>query len=133
MGKLEAVALRKGVLLSAQDASVQEFGEGCYDDGVASVPPGDADEQAKIDAAVAAAVEPLNAQIIGLQAKDAADMQAAVDAKAAGDIAVAEVQSRLDALASKEGAEASIIAGLQGSLAVLKDIVEKLSALPAIP
>lgn len=133
MGKLEAVAARKSVLLSAQDVAVEEFGGGCYDDGVASVPPGDADEQAKIDAAVAAAVEPLNVQIADLMAKDVLDMQAAVDVKAAGDAAVAVLQAQFDSLTSKEGAEASIIANLQGSLSILKDVVEKLSALPAIP
>lgn len=125
MGKLEAVAARKSVLLSAQDSAVDEFGGGCYDDGVASVPPGDADEQVKIDAAVAAAVEPLNAQI----AQDALDLQAA---HAEADSKLADLSAKLDVAVAAKNADEQAILALQGSVAAVRAALDAIGAI-AIP
>lgn len=126
MSKEEIVAAQKSAIIMGQDAALQVGLEAVYDgafsEGAASVPPADADEQAKIDAAVAAAVGPLNQQIADLQAKDEADI-------AAGQAALVDLQSKMDALGAKEAIEAGIVDGLKGSLAVLQDVVSKLSGL----
>ena len=75
----------------------------------------------------------MNAQIAELEAKDAADLQAAADAKAAADAQIADLQAKFDALSAKEAVEAQIVEGLKGSLAVLQEVVAKLSSLPVIP
>lgn len=129
MGKAELIS---AAVLSIQGAQTQALSDGLggvYDaglaDGVASVPPPDADEQAKIDAAVATAVAPLNQQISDLTAKDAGDVQALSDAQAA----MADLQSKFDALSGKESVEAGVISGLQGSLASLQAAVATLAGL----
>lgn len=85
--------------------------------------------QADLDKAVADVKAQLDASV----AQDALDKQAALDAKAAGDQAVADLQVKFDALASKEGVEASIVDGLKGSLASLQDVVAKLAAIQSPP
>lgn len=110
---------------------------GVYDssfaEGVASVPPPDAGEQAKIDAAVAAAVAPLNQQISDLGAKDASDLQAAADAKVASDAAIASLQQQLSDLASAKGIEDGVIAGLQSSISSIQGALASLQALFPAP
>lgn len=88
--------------------------------------------QAQLDAALAQVAQ-LNQQLTDLGVKDAADVQAAVDAKAAGDAAVADLQVKIDALAAKEGVESKLIQDLQGAKAILESIVAQLAALPALP
>lgn len=135
MGKQESIDTRKVALLSAQDGAINDFGGGCFDDGraegVASVPPADADEQAKIDAAVAAKVAELQPVIDALQAKDDADVAALSSAQSA----MADLQKRFDDLSTKEGVEASVISGLQGAMSQLQSAVALLSGLPlpAVP
>lgn len=119
-----------------QAAEVSVLG-GVYDssfaEGAASVPPADADEQVKIDAAVAvqkaadqSIIDGLNGQLSDLQAKDAADLQAASDAQAA----LALLQGQFNDLSAKEGIESGVIANLQGSLSQLQNAVSILSGLP---
>lgn len=71
--------------------------------------------QADLDAAVAAA--------------QAVDAQALADAKAASDAALAGLQSQLSVLATKEGQEASVIAGLQASKDALAAALATLAGL----
>lgn len=85
--------------------------------------------QADVDAAVAAAVAPLNQQISDLQVKDAADVQAAVDAKAAGDAAVAALQVQFDDLKSAKDVEDGVIAGLNASIVSIQGALDALHAL----
>jgi len=120
MGKLESVATRKQAYLDAQDVALEAYGEGCYDDGVASVPPADADEQAKIDAAVAAAVDPLNAQIASLQAQDAADVAMAQAAQAQ----VVSIQAQLDAMTAKDATDLQSLADAQALVTNFKAQVD---------
>ncbi len=84
--------------------------------------------QGDLDAAVAAAVAPLNEQILALTDKDAADI-------AAGVAALSDLQGKLDTLAAKESVEAGIVNGLKDSLAALQDVVAKLSGIvtPPVP
>ncbi len=95
--------------------------DGGFTDGVASVPVGTGGgfQQSDIDAAVAAA--------------QAVDAQALSDAKAVSDAALADLQSKLDTLAAKEGQEAGVIAGLQGSLQAIKDAEAALQSLFPVP
>lgn len=84
--------------------------------------------QAQLDAANALVAQ-LQSQLSDLTTKDAADVQAAVDAKAAGDAAVATVQGQLDALSAKEAPEAATIANLQQAFASLQSVVAVLAGL----
>ncbi len=89
--------------------------------------------QADIDAAVKAAVDPLNLQISTdaqtLADSQAADAKSASDAKAVADAALADLQSKFDALSTKEGVEAGVITGLQSSKAQIEAALASLSAL----
>lgn len=132
MSKEQIVSDAKSALVVAQDAALQSTLESVYDQAATEQKASDGTlTQGDVDSAVAAAVAPLNQQIADLTAKDAADMQSAVDAKAAGDQAVAAVQAQLDALSAKELVEAGVIDGLKGSVGILQDVVAKLSALTA--
>lgn len=106
--------------------------DGGFKDGVASVPvsTGGGFQQSDIDAAVKAAKD---ADALALSASQAADAQAFSDAKAASDSAIAALQSKFDDLAKKEGSEASVIAGLQGSLQAIKDAEAALQSLFPAP
>ena len=75
--------------------------------------------QADIDKAVASA-----------QAVDATAMAAA---KAASDSAIADLQTQLSALSTKEGQEAGVIASLQSSVKNIQDALAALMALVPAP
>lgn len=129
MSKIDIVAQIKAQIIQGQDQALEAGLEALYDQAAAEQKASDGTlTQADIDAAVKAAVDPLNAQIAELQAQDAADIKAGQDA-------VAALQVKFDELAQKEGIEASVIAGLQQSLGVLQDIVSKLAGLtpPVVP
>lgn len=105
--------------------------DGGFTDGVASVPAGTGGgfQQSDIDAAVAAAIAPLNQSISDLTAKDAGDVQALADAKVASDAAVADLQGKLDTLAAAKSVDDGIISGLQGALQQIKDAEAALQSL----
>jgi hypothetical protein len=127
MSKDQIVSDAKAALVAGQDALLTQVLGDVADQSALEQKASDGTlSQADVDAAVAAAVGPLNDQIVALQAQDAADIKAGQDALAA-------LQVKLDDLAQKEGVEASVIAGLQGSLAVLQDVVAKLSGLLPVP
>jgi hypothetical protein len=73
MSREEILANAKAGLIADQDAAVDKaIGagyDGGFSEGVASVPPVDGDVQMQIDAAVAAAVGPLNDQIAALNSQ----------------------------------------------------------------
>lgn len=140
----DTVAAAKAQFVSDQDAAADKFGFAIYDPafqaGFASAPPADANEQAKIDAAVKNQKDADQIVIDGLQgqldtavAQDAADVKAAQDAKAAADVALADLQSKLDVLSQKEGVEAKVIQDLQSAKSTLESVVAQLAALPALP
>lgn len=104
-----------------------------WDQGVASVPPVSGDVQAQIDAAVQAAVGPLNDQIVQLQAQDAADVQAAVDAKAQSDAALASLQGQLDSVSAAKLVDDQIIVGLQQSVSSIRALADQLAAIVLPP
>ncbi len=91
MGKPEVVAEQKAAVLAGQDAALEAGLAACVDAGVA-LGGGGGLSQADVDAAVKAAVDPLNAQL--------ASVQSALDAetvKDQGDVALAaSLQSKLD-------------------------------------
>lgn len=123
MSKEQIVSDAKAALLAGQDAILTQVLGVVADQSALEQKASDGTlSQADVDAAVLAAVTPLNDQIAALQLQDAADIKAGQDA-------LASLQATLDTLAQKEGIEASVIAGLQGSLSVLQDVVAKLSGL----
>ncbi len=96
--------------------------DGGFADGVASVPPADAGEQAKIDAAVKAQVD--------------ADALVLADAQKQGADALAALQSSFDALKTsddalvvKEGAEAQTLQSLQSAKDQLAAVLASLNAI----
>lgn len=91
------------------------------------------DLDAAVASAVAAAVAPLNDQIAALTAQDAADVQAGKDALAALSAVKDALQAQFDSLSVKEGQEASVISGLQGSLEQMKNVVSLLTGILAPP
>lgn len=145
MGQREdVVAAAKAQFVNDQDAAADKFGLSVYDtgkaDGIASVPPGDANEQEKIDAAVKnqkdadqIVIDDLQGKLDASVAQDASDVKAAQDAKAAADVALADLQSKLDVLSQKEGVEAKVIQDLQSAKSTLESVVAQLAALPALP
>lgn len=132
MAKLDVVQAQLQVIQAAEVQALTDGLGACYDQGMANAggTPGTF-TQADIDAAVSAAVGPLNDQILGLTAQDQADQASLQDAQAA----MSDLQSKFDALAQKENVESGIIAGLQSSLSTLQDIVSQLQSiqLPGIP
>lgn len=124
MSKEQNIADAKAALIAGQEAVVSQvlsdLSDKQFSEGVASVPPPDAGEQAKIDAAVKAAVDPLNAQI----AKDAQDLSDA-QAKAVSDLAV--IQSSLDSMTAKELSEEQVVKGLKDAVAAFQAVLSGLS------
>ena len=120
MSKEQIISDAKAAFVAGQDQALSDVLGSVYDQAVASVPPADADEQAKIDAAVAAAVEPLNSKI----AQDAADLSKAVSD---GQAAVAVVQASLDSMTAKELGEEQVVQGLKDAVAAFQAV---LSGLP---
>lgn len=158
MGKAESLASRKETLLTAQGAATDDFGNGMYDDGVASVPPvigADPDEQAKIDAAVAQAVGPLNDQIAQLQlqvSQDASDLEktkgddaAALDSlkvsdqeafdkeHAAGTAAISDLNDRLTSLAAAKNLSDAAVNALKSVADKAQEALDNLKAFIIVP
>lgn len=99
--------------------------------------------QSDVDQAVAAAVAPLNQQISDLSAKDAADIQAAIDAKASGDAAVLDIQGKLDSalssladMTAKEQFEEQAVADVKLKIEAVQasfDVVKGIFFPPPVP
>lgn len=117
MAKADVISAAKAKFIQDQDAAIQAYGEACYDGGLAEAPaPAPAGfSQADIDAAVSAAKQ--------------VDAEAATQAKAASDAALADLQAKLQAMSDKEGQEEHVIAGLQGSVAQVQAALAAISAL----
>lgn len=126
MAKSDVVAAAVAAVQAGELQVLNDQFSSVYDQAVASVPPADAEEQAKIDAAVAAAVAPLNQQLVDLQVKDDADVKAGQDA-------LAILQSSFDALSVKEGQESQVVAGLQASIASIQGALDSLKVLFPAP
>lgn len=89
--------------------------------------------QGDLDKAVADAVAPLNQQISDLQVLDAADKQAILDAKAAGDAALASLQGQFDSLKASKDVEDGVISGLNDSIVKIQGALDALHALFPAP
>lgn len=132
MSKELIVAEAKAGVISAQEAALQAGLESVYDKALAEAPAAGFSQE-QLDAAVAAAVAPLNEAKALLQsqvdfhvAKDLEDEKQIAEGKAA----LEDLRAQFESLAAKELVEAGIIDGLKGSLSTLQDIVQKLSGLP---
>lgn len=129
MAKSDVVAAQKAAVLAGQDAALEAGLEACYDQGAVDQKASDGTlTQADVDAAVKAAVDPLNAQI-------AADAQALADAQSQAQAAMADLQGKLDAMTAKEQSEEAIVQGLQSSAAAMQSALDALKAIifPAPP
>lgn len=127
MSKELIVADAKAKLVSGQDELlgkvIGDAGDQMVAEFQASLPPVDANEQAKIDAAVKAAVDPLNAKI----AQDALDLQAAIqdglDKIAAANQALADMTAKeLDVEAKEKAAEVAV-QGLKDAVAAFQSVL----------
>ena len=127
MGKAEAVAAQLAAVLAGQNQALSDGLGACYDAGLADAPappPAGGFSQADLDAAVAAAVGPLQAKI----SQDAADLSAA-QADCAQKLA--ELQAALDAMTAKELGEEGLVSQLQGSVAAVQDALDKIKSFVA--
>jgi hypothetical protein len=113
MSKEDTVSAQKQAIIDGESAVIEQALGAAFDagfsEGAASVPPPDADEQAKIDAAVLAAVTPLQAQI-DQDAKDLADAHAKADAD------LAAVNQSLADMTAKEQMEEQAVADVKAKI-----------------
>lgn len=109
MSKEDIVAAQKQAIVDGESAVIEQALGSAFDagfsEGVASVPPPEADVQAQIDAAVA----PLNAKI----AQDASDL---ADLHAKADADLASAQQSLSDMSAKEQMEEEAVAALQSKI-----------------
>lgn len=127
MSKEQIIADAMAAFQAAEQGVVSDVYDKSFAEGVASVPPADAGEQTKIDAAKAAQqaadqiiIDGLNAQI----SKDAQDLSDA-QAKAVSDLAA--IQSSLDSMTAKELAEEQVVQGLKDAVAAFQAVLSGLS------
>lgn len=134
MAKADVVAAGIAALAQAESDAFGVAYDSSFAEGVASVPVGTGGgfQQSDIDAAVAAAIAPLNQSISDLTAKDALDAQAAIDAKAQGDAALASMKAEMDALSAKEGIEAQTLQNLSSAYGQLQQVVSVLAGLQPV-
>lgn len=145
MGKQDVVSKFVSDFQSAQAQLLQDQGSAMYDavaaDIAASAPGGLTEPD--VDAAVKAAVDPLQAQIADLSAKDQNDLNNLNDAQAQAKAAqdqLASVQKQLDDITAKEQTEEGLvkslndsISSLQGSLDAIKNAVAAVLNPPSPP
>lgn len=130
MSKDQIVSDAKASLVSGQDLVLSQVLGSVYDLAAQEQKASDGTlSQGDLDAAVAAAVAPLNQQISDLSAKDAADLQLLSDAQAK----LADLSAKFDVLVAKEGIEAGIVAEFQASLAGMQKVVADLIGLQPAP
>lgn len=132
MTKDEALQVRKAAYLSAQDSALNDFGNGMFDDGVASVPPSVGGDPSKIYSE-----EELQGKLAEQKAADDAllDQAKADDQKALED-AVAVVQAKLDEaqaqlvdMTAKYGAEHDAVQGFKDKVQGLQEALNKIIGL----
>lgn len=130
MSKEQIVSDAKMSFVTGQDKILNDVMGSVYDQAAIEQKAADGTlSQSDLDAAVAAAVGPLNDQIVALTAQDEADKQAAVDAKAMGDAAVAAIQAQFDELKASKDVEDGVIANLNASMASIQGALDALHAL----
>lgn len=123
MAKQDVIDSGVANVQAAEVQALKDALSAAYDQGATDQKASDGTlTQADVDAAVKAAVDPLNAQI-------ASDAAALADSQAKAVSAVADVQSKLDAMTSKEQGEEAIVANLQSSAAALQAALDSLKSL----
>ncbi len=123
MAKADVVAAAVAAVQAGQVQVLNDQFSSVFDQAEA-IGTGPGFTQADIDAAVKAAVDPLNASL----AQDQVDEQALKDANAAASDAMAALQKQFDDLSVKEAPEASLIASLQSSKVSLQAALDALNA-----
>lgn len=138
--KADALTAFVSALTAGQAQAINDAGSALYDQAIADNPPGSGGgfQQSDIDAAVAAAVGPLNNQIATLTAQDASDIAAGQQAVVGVQQQLSDLQSKFDALATKEAGEASaasVVPQYIAALQQLQAVVATLQSLglPVIP
>ncbi len=132
MAKADVVAAQLALVQAAEVQAVSDGLGNCYDQGALDQKASDGTfQQSDIDAAVKAAVDPLNAQI----ASDATIL-AAAQAKAVSDLGLLQVS--FDALNAKEQLEENAVAGLQASIGQVQAALDAIKAIilpppPVVP
>ncbi len=129
MGKSDFVAQQLAAIQSGQTQVISDALGATFDEGALEQKASDGTlTQGDVDAAVAAAVAPLNAQIADLTAKDAADVQALADAQAKAVSDLAALQGLLDAAVSADVADKALVSNLQGSIAAVQTSLDAIKA-----
>lgn len=127
MAKADVVAAQLALVQAAEVQALTDSLGACFDSGEADGN-GPGFTQADIDAAVASAVAPLNAQV----AQDATDLAAA---HADADAKLAALQASLDDMTAKDLVDASAVQGFNDKVAALQGALDAIKALllPVVP
>ena len=129
MAKSDTVATQLAAIQTAETQAITDGLGACYDQGEVDQKASDGTlTQADLDAAVAAAVAPLNTQIATLTAQDAADVQALADAQAKAVSDLAALQAQLDAAVSADVADKALVSNLQGAVAAVQTSLDAIKA-----
>ena len=129
MAKSDTVATQLAAIQTAETQAITDGLGACYDQGAVDQKASDGTlTQADLDAAVAAAVAPLNTQIATLTAQDAADVQALADAQAKAVSDLAALQAQLDAAVSADVADKALVSNLQGAVAAVQTSLDAIKA-----
>lgn len=127
MAKVDVVAAQKSAILAGQDAALEAGLEAVYDQAALDQKASDGTlSQSDVDAAVAAAIAPLNLQI-------AADAQALSDAQAKAASDLAAVQAALADMTSKEQLEEQSVLALQNAVGAVQSSLDAIKALVLPP
>lgn len=111
MGKEDTIAAQKAAITQAQDQALTDGLGACYDQGAQDQKASDGTlTQADIDAAVTAAVSPLNDQITQLQAQVQTDAQTLEDAQAKAQSEIDATKQALADMTAKEQLEEQAVA-----------------------
>lgn len=129
MSKEQIVSDAMAALTLAEQGVFGDVYDKSFAEGVASVPPADAGEQAKIDAAVASAIAPLNQQIVDLTAKDEADVKALSDAQADFDSKSAAFQQTIADLQGKVSIDEAAISDIKAKADEFQAALDKIKSL----
>lgn len=129
MAKEDVVAAQLVAIQAAETQAISAGLGACYDQGALDQKASDGTlSQGDLDAAVAAAVAPLNDQISALTAQDASDKQALVDAQASAASAIADMQSKLDAAIAADVGDKKLVSDLQGAVAAVQTALDNIKA-----
>ncbi len=134
MGKADTVSAQLAAIQTAETQALTDGLGVCYDQGGIDQKASDGTlTQADLDAAVAAATGPLNAQITQLNAQVVTDASNLSAAQAQAAQQLASVQSQLDAMTAQDQVDKGLVLNFQNSISALQTALDALKAAIPVP